>query len=184
MRRAACRRLGTALRGSPCRSARKANFPVCSTPISCTACGISALVTVTEKTAEGPRRAAFRRCDYCAKVFVNGELAGTHKGGYVSFEFDVTALLKAGENEIAPSTPKIIRATASSRAASRASNITHTAASRHTQPSRHLVADRMAGVHPEGLYFPRAVLSEHHFRHGNGDRRAGRYGKPNGDNFV
>ena len=34
-------------------------------------------------------------------AYVNGELAGTHKGGYVSFEFDVTALLKAGENEIA-----------------------------------------------------------------------------------
>lgn len=28
------------------------------------------------------------------------------------------------------------------------------------------------------------VLSEHHFRHGNGDRRAGRYGKPYSNGFV
>ena len=72
-------------------------------------------VTVTEKQLKGRAVLHFGAVDYCAKVFVNGELAGTHKGGYVSFEFDVTALL--------------IRATASSRAASRASNITHTAAS-------------------------------------------------------
>ena len=58
-------------------------------------------VTVTEKQLKGRAVLHFGAVDYCAKVFVNGELAGTHKGGYVSFEFDVTALLKAGENEIA-----------------------------------------------------------------------------------
>ena len=58
-------------------------------------------VTVTEKQLKGRAVLHFGAVDYCAKVFVNGELAGTHKGGYVSFEFDVTSLLKAGENEIA-----------------------------------------------------------------------------------
>ena len=58
-------------------------------------------VTVTEKQLKGRAVLHFGAVDYCAKVFVNGKLAGTHKGGYVSFEFDVTALLKAGENEIA-----------------------------------------------------------------------------------
>ena len=58
-------------------------------------------VTVTEKQLKGRAVLHFGAVDYCVKVFVNGELAGTHKGGYVSFEFDVTALLKAGENEIA-----------------------------------------------------------------------------------
>ena len=58
-------------------------------------------VTVTEKQLKGRAVLHFGAVDYCAKVFVNGELVGTHKGGYVSFEFDVTALLKAGENEIA-----------------------------------------------------------------------------------
>lgn len=87
-------------------------------------------VTVTEKQLKGRAVLHFGAVDYCAKVFVNGELAGTHKGGYVSFEFDVTALLKAGENEIAVYAEDNTR-DRSSRAASRASNITHTAASTH-----------------------------------------------------
>ena len=39
-------------------------------------------------------------CDYRAEVWVNGKSAGTHFGGYVSFSFDITALLQKGENEI------------------------------------------------------------------------------------
>ncbi len=42
----------------------------------------------------------FGAVDYICRVFVNGQFAGEHKGGYVSFAFDVTALLKQGENEI------------------------------------------------------------------------------------
>ena len=84
-------------------------------------------VTVTEKQLKGRAVLHFGAVDYCAKVFVNGKLAGTHKGGYVSFEFDVTALLKAGENEIA------VYAEDNTRdrliPSGRASNITHTAAS-------------------------------------------------------
>ena len=42
----------------------------------------------------------FGAVDYEASVYINGELAGTHKGGYTSFEFDITSLLKEGENVI------------------------------------------------------------------------------------
>ena len=33
-------------------------------------------------------------------MWVNGELAGSHKGGYARFTFDVTELLIRGENRI------------------------------------------------------------------------------------
>ena len=39
-------------------------------------------------------------CDYETTVWVNGKQAGNHRGGYVSFSFDITALLTSGENEI------------------------------------------------------------------------------------
>ena len=39
-------------------------------------------------------------CDYHTEVWVNGQSAGTHRGGYVAFSFDITALLAAAENEI------------------------------------------------------------------------------------
>ena len=43
----------------------------------------------------------FGAVDYACKAFVNGNLVGEHKGGYVSFSFDITASLRDGENEIA-----------------------------------------------------------------------------------
>ncbi|HXF62637.1 MAG TPA: glycoside hydrolase family 2 TIM barrel-domain containing protein, partial [Caldilineaceae bacterium] len=43
----------------------------------------------------------FGAVDYHATVWVNGQKAGAHEGGYLPFELDVTALLKAGENELA-----------------------------------------------------------------------------------
>ncbi len=43
----------------------------------------------------------FGAVDYDTTVWVNGERAGTHRGGYSSFTFEITALLKKGENEIA-----------------------------------------------------------------------------------
>jgi beta-galactosidase/beta-glucuronidase len=42
----------------------------------------------------------FGAVDYEAMVWVNGQLAGSHRGGYVPFQFDITALLRAGENEL------------------------------------------------------------------------------------
>ncbi|MSR83200.1 MAG: beta-galactosidase [Candidatus Latescibacteria bacterium] len=42
----------------------------------------------------------FGAVDYDTTVWVNGERAGTHRGGYSSFTFEITALLKKEENEI------------------------------------------------------------------------------------
>lgn len=42
----------------------------------------------------------FGAVDYECSVWINGSLAGTHKGGYSSFEMDVTELLRAGDNAI------------------------------------------------------------------------------------
>jgi len=42
----------------------------------------------------------FGAVDYKCRAFVNGSFAGEHKGGYVSFSFDITSLLREGENEI------------------------------------------------------------------------------------
>lgn len=39
-------------------------------------------------------------CDYITKVFVNGKEAGVHRGGYVSFSFEITKYLTNGENRI------------------------------------------------------------------------------------
>lgn len=38
--------------------------------------------------------------DYLTTVLVNSKLAGRHKGGYTSFQFDITDLVVDGENEI------------------------------------------------------------------------------------
>ncbi len=43
----------------------------------------------------------FGAVDYDTVVYINGEKAMTHKGGYVSFEADVTKFLKIGTNSIA-----------------------------------------------------------------------------------
>lgn len=42
----------------------------------------------------------FEGSDFVTKVWVNGEYAGIHKGGYARFSFDVTNLIKDGENEV------------------------------------------------------------------------------------
>lgn len=43
----------------------------------------------------------FGAVDYRAEVYVNGQKAGVHEGGYLPFEFDVTSLARSGENQIA-----------------------------------------------------------------------------------
>lgn len=42
----------------------------------------------------------FKGADYKAHVFVNGELAGTHEGFFAEFSFDITDLIKSGENTL------------------------------------------------------------------------------------
>ena len=42
----------------------------------------------------------FGGVDWKSEVLVNGKLVGEHKGGYVSFAFDITSALREGENEI------------------------------------------------------------------------------------
>lgn len=52
-------------------------------------------------TAKGKRVLLhFGAVDYLCEVWVNGTSVGTHKGGYTSFCFDITAALHDGENEI------------------------------------------------------------------------------------
>ncbi len=43
----------------------------------------------------------FGAVDYLAEVYVNGQKAGRHEGGYLPFELDVTSLLRPGENQVA-----------------------------------------------------------------------------------
>jgi hypothetical protein len=45
-------------------------------------------------------RLHFGAVDYQARVWVNGQPAGSHIGGSVPFDFDITRLLRAGENEL------------------------------------------------------------------------------------
>jgi hypothetical protein len=43
----------------------------------------------------------FGAVDYLAEVYVNGQKLGTHEGGYTPFEFDITSLVRPGDNQIA-----------------------------------------------------------------------------------
>ncbi|HUD45990.1 MAG TPA: glycoside hydrolase family 2 TIM barrel-domain containing protein [Candidatus Baltobacteraceae bacterium] len=53
------------------------------------------------QSMQGKRvRLHFDAVDYQARVWVNGRLAGSHTGGGVPFDFDITPLLSAGENEL------------------------------------------------------------------------------------
>ena len=57
-------------------------------------------VTLSDAQCAGTVFLHFGAVDYEAIVYVNGIQAGTHKGGYVSFRFDITALVHPGENVI------------------------------------------------------------------------------------
>lgn len=58
-------------------------------------------VTIELPAKDGVVLLRFGAVDYLAEVYVNGVKAGSHEGGYMPFEFDVTRLLRAGENQIA-----------------------------------------------------------------------------------
>lgn len=57
-------------------------------------------VLLTEEQIKGAVMLRFGAVDYLCTVWVNGKEAGKHKGGYVSFAFDITDLVQAGENTI------------------------------------------------------------------------------------
>lgn len=42
----------------------------------------------------------FGAVDYRAEVFVNGQKAGEHESGYLPFEFDISALVRAGKGRL------------------------------------------------------------------------------------
>jgi len=42
----------------------------------------------------------FEGSDYETKLWVNGQYVGNHRGGYARFSFDITCLVKDGENEL------------------------------------------------------------------------------------
>lgn len=42
----------------------------------------------------------FGAVDYAAEILVNRRSVGVHKGGYTSFEFNITSFLREGENEL------------------------------------------------------------------------------------
>ncbi len=57
-------------------------------------------VSLTPEQCDGRVFLHFGAVDYACRAFVNGEAAGEHRGGYVSFSFEITKLVKAGENTI------------------------------------------------------------------------------------
>ncbi len=57
-------------------------------------------VEITEEQLKGKAFIVFGAVDFHASVYVNGEFAGEHFGGYTSFRIDATKFLKVGENII------------------------------------------------------------------------------------
>jgi hypothetical protein len=58
-------------------------------------------ITVEPPAADQVALLRFDAVDYAADVYVNGQKAGSHEGGYLPFEIDVTSLLHAGDNQVA-----------------------------------------------------------------------------------
>ena len=57
-------------------------------------------VTLTADQLQGRVVLHFGAVDYLTTVYINGIQCGTHKGGYVSFSFDVTEYVQEGDNVI------------------------------------------------------------------------------------
>ena len=55
---------------------------------------------ITQEQLSGSVIMNFGAVDYECTLFVNGKNAGVHRGGYISFAFDITEFLVAGENEL------------------------------------------------------------------------------------
>ena len=63
-------------------------------------CAYAKTVFISRGALEGKVLLWFGACDYEATVYVNGVRAGRHRGGYSSFNFEISALLREGENRI------------------------------------------------------------------------------------
>ena len=57
-------------------------------------------VELTEEQCSGRVVLHFGAVDYEARVWVNGREVGCHRGGYVSFSFDITDYVNPGENTV------------------------------------------------------------------------------------
>ena len=57
-------------------------------------------VNLTDEDIAGRTVLHIGAADYRTTAFINGKKAGVHKGGYVSFSFDITPFVKAGENTV------------------------------------------------------------------------------------
>ena len=55
---------------------------------------------ITEAQAAQTTLLHFGAVDYACEVWVNGQSVGTHRGGYASFSFDISAAVKLGENTV------------------------------------------------------------------------------------
>ena len=55
-------------------------------------------ITLTEEQCAGRVVLHFGAVDYLTTVYIGGKKVGTHKGGYVSFSFDITDFVVPGEN--------------------------------------------------------------------------------------
>ncbi len=58
------------------------------------------LRSTNKELLEHDRILHFEGCDFHTKVWINGKYVGEHKGGYARFSFNITKLLKEGENDI------------------------------------------------------------------------------------
>ena len=57
-------------------------------------------VEISKEQLNGKAFIVFGAVDFHSKIYVNGELAGEHFGGYTTFRIDATKILKEGENVI------------------------------------------------------------------------------------
>lgn len=56
--------------------------------------------SVSKEDLAGAAILHFGAVDYEARVFVNGREAGAHRGGYASFQFEISGLLREGKNTL------------------------------------------------------------------------------------
>ncbi len=64
-------------------------------------CWLAREFDVPELPAGATARLRFGAVNYLASVYVNGQLVGSHEGGYTEFAVDVTGALKVGTNHLA-----------------------------------------------------------------------------------